>query len=111
MQKVKEKWEDDILIYLRLCNKEIFTTQKRMYICPKQNVVIMDKYTSWVGYLASAVLVISFIFTDTQFTLFLTLNSLGCLLFIIYGFLLGRNWPIIIPNVFILCLNLSKLWF
>lgn len=71
----------------------------------------MQKYASWVGYTASVILVISFIFTDTRFNLFLILNSIGCLLFILYGFLLEKNWPIIIPNVFILCLNLSKLWF
>lgn len=68
----------------------------------------MQKYTSWVGYIASTVLVISFIFSE-HYTLFLTLNSIGCFLFIIYGFLLGKNWPIIIPNTFIVCLNLYNL--
>lgn len=71
----------------------------------------MQKYTPWIGYLASAVLVISFIFTDLNFDLFLILNSVGCFLFITYGFLLGKNWPIIIPNTFIVCLNLYKLFF
>jgi hypothetical protein len=63
--------------------------------------------TEWVGYLASAVLMVSFLMKNI-ITLRL-INSVGAILFIIYGFMLATSWPIIITNVFILCVNVYYL--
>ena len=50
--------------------------------------------TEWVGYLASLVLMISFLMKNIN-TLRI-INSIGAILFVIYGILLVTSWPIII---------------
>lgn len=70
-------------------------------------MILGISYTEWVGYLASAVLIVSFIMKNVN-TL-RKVNSVGALLFIIYGFMLATSWPIIITNGFILGLNLYYL--
>lgn len=59
--------------------------------------------TEWVGYLASLVLMISFVMKNIN-TLRI-INSIGCLLFVVYGFMLATSWPIIISNLFIMGVN------
>jgi hypothetical protein len=59
--------------------------------------------TDWVGYLASLVLMISFLMKNIN-TLRIV-NSVGALLFVVYGFMLVTSWPIIISNAFILGVN------
>ncbi|MBP6549772.1 MAG: uroporphyrinogen decarboxylase [Flavobacterium sp.] len=59
--------------------------------------------TEGVGYLASLVLMFSFLMKNIN-TLRI-INSTGCLLFVVYGFLLATSWPIIISNAFILGVN------
>ena len=51
------------------------------------------------GYSATFVLMISFTMKNI-FSLRI-INSIACLLFIAYGFLLSVSWPIIISNTFI----------
>lgn len=63
--------------------------------------------TEWVGYLASIVLIISFMMKKVS-TLRI-INSIGAILFIIYGYMLHTSWPIIITNVFILFTNIYYL--
>ena len=63
--------------------------------------------TEWVGYLASIVLIISFMMKNVN-TLRIV-NSVGALLFVIYGIMLAISWPIIITNGFILALNIFYL--
>ncbi len=63
--------------------------------------------TEWIGYLASLVLMISFLMKDINNLRIV--NSTGCLLFVIYGFLLATSWPIIISNIFILGINVFYL--
>ena len=63
--------------------------------------------TELVGYLASAVLMISFMMKNLN-TLRI-INSLGALLFVVYGFMLETSWPIIITNSFIFGVNLYYL--
>jgi uncharacterized protein with PQ loop repeat len=63
--------------------------------------------TEWVGYLASLVLMISFLMKNINSLRIV--NSAGCLLFVIYGFLLATSWPIIISNTFILGVNIFYL--
>jgi len=63
--------------------------------------------TELVGYLASLVLMISFLMKNIN-TLRI-INSLGCSLFVVYGFMLATSWPIIISNTFILGVNVFYL--
>jgi len=64
-------------------------------------------YTEWVGYLASLALIISFLMKNLS-TLRI-INSVGAILFVVYGFMLAISWPIIITNVFILMANIYYL--
>ena len=63
--------------------------------------------TELVGYLASLVLMVSFLMKNIN-TLRI-INSMGCLLFVVYGFMLATSWPIIISNTFILGVNIYYL--
>jgi uncharacterized protein with PQ loop repeat len=63
--------------------------------------------TEWVGYLASLVLMISFLMKNIN-TLRI-INSIGALLFVAYGIMLVTSWPIILTNTFILGINLYYL--
>jgi len=63
--------------------------------------------TEWVGYLASLVLMISFLMKNIN-TLRI-INSIGAILFVIYGIMLVTSWPIIITNTFILGVNIYYL--
>ena len=63
--------------------------------------------TEWVGYLASFALIISFLMKKI-YTL-RVINSVGALLFIVYGVMLDISWPIIITNGFILLANIFYL--
>ncbi|UMB53965.1 uroporphyrinogen decarboxylase [Lutibacter sp. A64] len=64
-------------------------------------------YTEWIGYLASVALIISFLMKNLS-TLRI-INSIGAILFVIYGFMLAISWPIIITNTFILMANIYYL--
>lgn len=63
--------------------------------------------TEWVGYLASGVLMVSFLMKNIN-TLRI-INSFGAVLFVIYGIMLATSWPIIITNTFILGINIYYL--
>jgi uncharacterized protein with PQ loop repeat len=63
--------------------------------------------TEWVGYLASLVLMISFLMKNIN-TLRI-INSIGAILFVVYGIMLVTSWPIIITNTFILGINVYYL--
>ena len=60
----------------------------------------------WLGYLASAVLVISL--TSKSIIRLRILNTIGCILFIIYGSIIG-TWPVVISNSMIVVINLYYL--
>lgn len=63
--------------------------------------------TEWVGYLASLVLMISFLMKNIS--KLRIINSIGAVLFIFYGIMLVTSWPIIITNTFILGVNIYYL--
>lgn len=68
--------------------------------------------TEWVGYLASLAVLISFTMKDLKNLRMI--NGVGCLLFVIYGFLMPTlriGLPIIITNLAILGINLYYLFF
>lgn len=63
---------------------------------------------NWVGYAAMATVLVSFLMKSV--TRLRLINSLGCLFFVIYGFLLEPiSMPIIITNTAILIINLYYL--
>ena len=59
--------------------------------------------TEYIGYLASIVIMISFLMKN-MITL-RTVNLIGGLLFIIYGVLLSMSIPIIVTNTFVVGVN------
>ena len=62
----------------------------------------------WVGYLAMATVLVSFLMKSV--TKLRIVNSLGCLLFVFYGYILQPlSKPIIITNTAIFCINLYYL--
>ena len=63
--------------------------------------------TEWVGYLASLVLMISFLMKNIN--RLRIINSIGAVLFIVYGVMLAISWPVIITNAFILGENVFYL--
>lgn len=63
--------------------------------------------TELVGYFASVVLMISFLMK--RINTLRIINSVGAILFVVYGFMLATSWPIIITNSFILGVNLYYL--
>lgn len=64
--------------------------------------------TEWVGYAAMLALLISFTMKDVR--KLRIVNSVGAVLFVIYGFMLQTSWPIIITNVAIICINFYYLF-
>jgi hypothetical protein len=70
-------------------------------------MILGIEFTEWVGYLASVALIISFMMKNVN-TLRI-INSVGAVLFVVYGILLNISWPIIITNVFILLVNIYYL--
>jgi uncharacterized protein with PQ loop repeat len=61
-----------------------------------------------IGYLATALVLVSFLMKDI--IKLRIINSIGCLLFTLYGILLG-SWPVIITNGAILLINIYFLVF
>lgn len=59
--------------------------------------------TEWVGYAAMLALLISFMMKDVR--KLRSINSVGAILFVIYGFMLATSWPIVITNTAILGIN------
>lgn len=64
--------------------------------------------TEWVGYAAMLALLISFTMKDIRKLRFI--NSIGAILFVVYGFMLATSWPIIITNACILGINIYYLY-
>ncbi|TXE08101.1 uroporphyrinogen decarboxylase [Seonamhaeicola algicola] len=64
--------------------------------------------TEWVGYLAMATVLLSFLMKSV--VKLRLVNLVGCLFFVVYGILLSPiSKPIIITNTAILCINLYYL--
>ncbi len=64
--------------------------------------------TELIGYAASAVLLFSFTRKDVKKLRWF--NSLGCLLFVAYGFMLN-SIPVILTNLSIIAINIYYLFF
>ena len=64
--------------------------------------------TDWVGYAAMATVLISFLMKKVNNLRMV--NSVGCLLFVVYGFMLNPlSYPIIITNTAIFLINIYYL--
>jgi hypothetical protein len=63
--------------------------------------------TECLGYVASTVIMISFLMKNL--IALRIINSIGGLLFIVYGFLLSMSVPIIITNTFVVGVNIYYL--
>jgi hypothetical protein len=66
-------------------------------------------WVEWLGYFAAALVVLSFVVGSKVRTIRF-INMLGAIAFLIYGFLLDVNLPIIIPNAFITCIQFYYLF-
>ncbi len=64
-------------------------------------------WIEWVGYSASALIVISLIMTSV--VKLRVLNTAGCVLFVVYGFIIGA-YPVAISNLMIVLINLYHLY-
>ena len=62
----------------------------------------MNNYTEYVGYIASAFVLLSFVMK--RMLLLRVINVIGCSFFIWYGIIL-QSWPIVITNVAIVLVN------
>ncbi len=59
----------------------------------------MSDITEIVGYVAMTFLVLSFV--PRQIRTVRLINLLACVIFIVYGVMLGLKWPIIISNALV----------
>jgi uncharacterized protein with PQ loop repeat len=66
----------------------------------------MNQYTEYIGYLASAIVLISFLMGKIVYLRII--NTIGCAFFIFYGILLDSK-PIVITNAAIVLINLYYL--
>lgn len=66
----------------------------------------MQAYSEYIGYLASALVLISFLMK--KITILRVINCVGCAFFIVYGALIS-SVPIIITNVAIVIVNVYYL--
>ncbi len=62
----------------------------------------------WIGYIATLILLISF--TMKNLRSLRIINSIACLLFVVYGVMLSNAWPIIISNAAIFTINFYYLF-
>ena len=63
--------------------------------------------TDFIGYLASFLVLFSFLMKKMRYLRII--NTLGCTLFVAYGFLLYFSWPIIVTNLAIIIINIYYL--
>jgi hypothetical protein len=68
-----------------------------------ENTYLGLTLTELIGYLASAVVLISFL--NRNIVRLRIINSIGCALFVAYGFMLETSWPIVITNASILLIH------
>ena len=71
------------------------------------NQAFMDS-TELFGYLAMTFLVVSFL--PTKVRKVRMINLIACLLFIVYGVLLGLKWPLIISNAVVCIIQIYHLF-
>ena len=68
----------------------------------------MSDWSEYIGYLASAFVVASFLLKDIK--TIRTINLLGCICFVIYGIYSGMLLPIIIPNAVLVVIQIYNIF-
>lgn len=68
----------------------------------------MNNIASWTGYAAMAILIVAFLMKDIK--KLRIINTIACLLFVIYGYML-KSLPLMISNAFIGFVNIYYLYF
>lgn len=66
----------------------------------------MEQYTEYIGYAASLAVLIAFLMKNMR--MLRIVNTVGCVLFFVYGSLLP-SVPVIVTNSAIVCINLYYL--
>ena len=66
-------------------------------------------WVEWLGYFAAVIVILSFL-VGQNVRRIRFINMLGAIAFLIYGILLDVNFPIILPNVFIICIQFYYLF-
>ncbi len=66
-----------------------------------------ENLVEWIGYVAMGILMISFLMKDVK--KLRIINSVACILFVIYGFMLSA-YPIVVSNAFIALVNFYYLF-
>ncbi len=69
--------------------------------------MLISNWMEWIGYAASFMVALSLLMTDV--IKLRLLNTVGCLLFVIYGFLVGA-YPVAVANLAIILINLYHLY-
>ncbi len=69
--------------------------------------MLSTPWIEWVGYAASFMIAISLLMADV--IKLRMLNTVGCLLFVIYGFIVGA-YPVAVANLAIILINLYHLY-
>lgn len=64
-------------------------------------------YIEWIGYLASLLIVVSLTMSDI--VKLRIVNSIGCVVFVTYGILVGA-YPVIVSNFAIVIINIYYLY-
>ena len=73
------------------------------------SIFIFMNWVEWLGYFSAALVVLSFL-VGQKVRRIRFINMLGAVGFLIYGILLDVNFPIIIPNAFIICIQFYYLF-
>lgn len=76
-------------------------------ILPKLLRTMNQNWVEIIGYAASIFVVLSFVLKDIK--KIRIINLIGCTLFVIYGFLNKKLWPVIIPNAFLFFIQIYYL--
>ena len=67
----------------------------------------MNEWVEWIGYAASFMIATSLLLTDLK--KLRVINTIGCVLFVIYGSLVGA-YPVVISNIAIAFINFYHLY-
>jgi hypothetical protein len=66
-------------------------------------------WIEWIGYAGAGLVVLSFL-VSSKVRVIRLINMFGAVLFVLYGILIGNKLPIIVPNVFIICIQFYYLF-
>ena len=69
-------------------------------------IAMDDNYIEWIGYIASFLVAVSFIFKKVEYLRFF--NTVGSITFVIYGYFID-SYPVMMANIFIFLVNMYHL--